>query len=357
MRIHELTEKLGKSEIPEGTDLTLLYHLCDYHGYSYTIDQNALRVLRGSYISTTNNPNMNTVGGRNHYDFKLVLDGKALVRDYDSFSYVDHYYEVGNSGRRKMKQYKEFEIGLDTKEISPISDYLIGTILRFSLFSEKGIQWLFYEPRAFQGFMDAAKDEAPKAIMSLYHQMFEMRKPVWIEKQGNLMSQQEMAFVRDAYRIAKKGGSFKQGFMKLADKYPIVSHDNVPVTKTDVKRQFLAPRLVKMLNNYYVDRPYSKIKLDDIRKLLTKILTTIGIGNNAVSAIMGAIERNGLIHPSTEPVTWGSIIRDAMTGDIEKTIDHIEWAGEHDKSRREWYDKVPYTGAHYGTSFGRLRDY
>lgn len=360
MRTQDLFEKYGEGDRVTADQISTLYHLCDYHGYSYTIAQDALRTLRENYVSTTTDPQMNDVGGRSHYDFKFVIDGPALLTDYEGFHYTDHYYELSTNGRRTKKAFAEREVGIRTKSIEPFSKYLIGTILRFSLFSEKGLQWMLYRPLRNKGFMDYQKDEAPQAIFSLYHQLFVLRKPVWVGEQGRLLSAEEVRFVRDAYRIAKSGGGFSEGFRKLADKYPLVDHDQQPVTGTDVKRMFLAPKLVKMLNDYYRDRPRNKINIDQVKNVMQRIFTTIGIGNNAVSVLMGALESSGLLHRATAPVTWGGIIRHAMTGNIDETLEAIQWFGEREKSTREWHDEedndIFDRSSHYTTSFGRTME-
>lgn len=354
MRLQSIIEgsRFGKKPLKKKTKTDVLYHLCDYHGYSYSIDNDALRSLRGSYVSTTNDPSMNSVGGRSHYDFKMVLDGQKLAESYELFEYTDYFYFTGS---RKRNAYNEREIGVETKSIEPLSTYLKGTILRFNLFSEKGIQWLLYKPSAYKGLFDNAKGEAPHAITTLYKQIFEWRKPVWVAETGQLLTKKEMAFLRDAHAIISQGGDFKTGFEELAKTYPIVSHDGEPLTNTDVQRMFLAPKLVDMLNAYYENRKRKDIKPEQVSSLLSTIISAIGLGNNATSVIMGAIEGSGLLHPATEPVTWGGIIRDAMSGDIDKTLDTIKWFGERNRRNREWYDETDLfqNSVHYATSFGR----
>jgi len=354
-----LSERYGKGE--EVTSARFLYHLTDYHGYAYTIDQDSLKTLRSHYVSTTDNPKMNSVGGRDHYDFKFVLDGEAVLAKYKANRYVDSYQEIDVGGRRRTKAYKEYEVGIETTAIEPLSTFLVGTILRFNLFSERGLQWLLYRPTEFKGLFDAKRSAAPHAIKMLYRQLFEWRKPVWVGEQGKLLSRQEMSFIHDAHDIIERGGSFKTGFEQLADKYPIVSHDDEPVVGVDVRRMFLAPKLVKALNGYYRDRPRGKVRVDDVRKLLNHIFDVIGIGNNAVAIIMHEIDKSGLLHPSTEPVTWGGIISKALKGDVEDVISTIEWYGRNTARNREWYDQDGDEGyqakaSHYGTSFGRMGD-
>lgn len=164
-----------------------------------------------------------------------------------------------------------------------------------------------------------------------------------------------MEFLLAAHDIILSGGDFRTGFEELAKRFPMVGHDGRNLTDVDVRRMFLAPKLVDMLNGYYQDRKRKDVDPEEVYKLLNRIISTIGLGNNATNVIMAAIKKSDLLHPSTEPVTWGSIIKDAMTGDVEETIETISFFSKRDKKNREWYDSTDMfqNSVHFSTSFGR----
>ncbi len=128
----------------------------------------------------------------------------------------------------------------------------------------------------------------------------------------------------------------------------------------DVKRQFLGHKLCTTLNKFYIGRRRETIKVEQIKKLIEKLLTTIGIGNNAVTTLMHEIDAAGLFHPMTAPVVWSGILRGAMEGDIDEAIKTAKFLGKRERHGRDWYDdsqrgEFLRRGAHDPTMFGRGR--
>lgn len=344
--------EFGKGEEARSEDHAVLYHLTDYHGYAHSISNDFLQSTGG--VCTTWNPDMNGVGGRWHYDFKFVLSGK-LLDSYGGDHYTDHFRYAGDD---HWTPFEEDEIRLRTRKIEPLSDYLLGTIFLFDIFSEKSVQWLLYKNVETTGFLGGDKAAAPRAIDCVYKQLFELKKPIWKREIGQPLDAQEMRFIRDAYKISKSGGTFKDGLIKLCARYPIVGHNAKPMDATMAKRQFLAPKLVDMLNRYYVDRKVSDIKVPQVKRLIERMLTAIGIGNNAVAILMHEIEQAGLFHVMTPPVVWSSLFRYALEGDIDEAIKSVRYLGEREKTMRDWHDNADEdafirNGSHAGTMFGR----
>jgi hypothetical protein len=349
MRLYEWDKK-GKLVQPGSYGV--LYHLTDYHSYAYTVDRDSLESREG--ISTTTNPKLNAIPGRDHYDFKLVLSGK-LIEDVGAHEYASHFQYVGS---RKLHAHKEDEVRLDAHKISPIHPYVLGTVLLFDLFSETGIQWLLYGNGAFKGLFSAEKSAAPRAVDMLHKHLHEWKKPIWSKKVGKLLTREEGQFINDAYAVSKRGGTFKDGMIELCGKYPIVSHWGKPMEVEAARRQFLAPKLVKLLNGYYVGRDRTKIKIPQVRKLIQRIFETLGAGDNAVATLMHAIEQAGLFHVMTPPVVWSGVIREVMNDDIEEAMKTIHFLGKREAANREWHDRSHpddfiRKGSHDGTAFGR----
>jgi hypothetical protein len=354
MRLYEWDKKGGSVE-PGAYEV--LYHLTDHHGYAYTIDRNSLESPEG--VCTTTNPKMDGVPGRWHYDFKLVLSGK-IIEYAGAHHYTAHFQYVGDDDN--WHAYSEDEVRLDAHKIAPISNYILGTVLLFNLFSEQGIQWLLYGNGARHGLFSKTVSKAPRTVDMLYKHLYEWKKPVWSGKVGKLLSRQEIEFIRDAYAVSQRGGTFKDGMIELCRKYPVVNHWGKPLDAEQARRQFLAPKLVKMLNGYYENRDRKNIKIPRVRKLIQSIFEALGVGNNAVSVLMHQIEVSGLFHVMTPPVVWSGVIREVMNGDIDEAIKNIEFLGQREQSSREWHDNSGpedwiRRGTHSGTMFGRSSDH
>ncbi len=349
-----MAKKFGKGDVAKAEEHRMLYHLTDSHGYAYSIAQNALKSTT-TEVSVTYDPNMNHVGGKHHIDFKFVLSRDVISR-YGAHHYNDYYRYVGDSSRRKMS-HKEQELRIETKAIEPLNEFLLGTVLLFPILSEKGVQWLLYDNEAMPNSLFSRHlSDAPRAVHSIYRQLYEWKKPIWKDKVGTLLSEQEMSFIRDAHEISVSGGTFKDGLIKLAEKYPLLDHWGKMLDPTTAKRQFLAPKLVKMLNGYYTTRKIKDLNMDEVKRLLVAIFEAIGIGNNATTVVMHAIEVNGMLHRATAPVTWGIIIKDLMDGDVEQALSDVAYLAKEDASKRVWHDESDMFGhgTHYGTGFGRL---
>jgi len=333
----KLLELDKKGDLTYETQYKYLYHLTDHHGFAYSIDQNALRTLRYNYISTTYDPKMNSVYGQWHHHFKFVLKAQPLVKKYGAFPF-DAHIQVGNEGYKSLN---EQELGLNTREVSPLKDYVVGAILLFPLFSQTGVQWLLYNNHASKSFMDTAKAEAPRAIETLYTFLIEWKKPVWIGNMHRKPSEQDLAFLKDALHIHQRGGDFDEGMRELADKYNIVDHSGRILDKQTVWRTQQSEQAYNMLNAYYGERKFKDVNVNVVRRIIKGIFDILKLNNNIQSIVMNAIEKAGLFHPATAAVDWAIIIKELMYGDIDGTLEAIQWVSEDRKRNRDWYDKDP----------------
>lgn len=341
--------KQGK--VSHTTKHKFLYHLTNHHGYAYTIDQNALRPLRQSTISTTYDPNNNSIFGYMHYDFKFVMNGRALVERYGGFSY-DHFIRVGDEG---MQSLDERELRLNTNEVSPFNEYLIGTVLLFKVFSQKSVQWLLYDNKSRGGMFDSKTSPAPRAIEALYRQMFELKKPVWVGRQRRLLTNQEMAFLADAYHLSERGGDFAEGMRELSFKYPVKDHWDKDLDRTMVIRRQMASEIVSRYNGYFAGRKRKDVEPKEVKKLLRDSIRMLGLGSNAEAVLLHHAEACNLFHPYIAAVDWGVVMRELFDGDIEEAMEGMTWLHNDRQRNIEWYDSNPeFHGEayHVGTRFG-----
>jgi len=351
MKLFELERKIFYE-----TQHERLYHLCDHHGFAYTIDQNALKSLQYDGISTTTNPDMNAVPGKSHMDFKFILDGKPLIKNYGGFDYDHMVREIGSSGDSRMVSLNESEIRLNTREVKPFAQYLIGTVLLFNLFSRTGIQWLLYNNKQSNGMFDYAKSEAPRAIEALYQHTMIWKKPIWVSPKMRRPSSKEVSFLKDAFRIHKSGGNFNDGMLKLCDKYNIVDHFGKPLDRATVERLEKSRTIYTAYNEYYQKRRVLDVDPKIVRSLFLQALDEIDINSNIRAIVLGELERRNLFDPIVAPVDWAIIIKPLMYGDVEECLDCIEYvADKTNRQRRAFFsdgdDDVAKYAVHSGTRF------
>lgn len=265
MRLFEF----GKgADITEPDKFPVLYHLCEYRSFSYAINNDVLK-SRSNYVSTTYDEKMNSVVGKPHAIFKLVLDGKKLIDTYGAFHYDDSAIVIGRNSRRRVS-HNEREIGIATKHISSLTDFLIGTVLVFDLFSETGLQWLLYtNPGQSSGFMQKEISPSPRAIDTLYHHAFVLKKPIWKRKVGESLTSKELHLLKEVYRVSKLDLPFTKALEHIAGKFPIVDLWKKQIDKETYVRRHMAPHMVKLLNTYFQSRRASSVDVSMVKKIIT----------------------------------------------------------------------------------------
>ena len=332
--------------------LKFLYHVTDHHGFSYTIDRNALVSLRGTEVSTSTNPFISGVYGRQHYDFRFVIAAQPVIERYGAYEFDDVTIEID-----RYVSLNENELRIRTKSIEPFNDYLIGTVLLFPLMSRKSIQWFMYDNKSDGNrLFPAGKSESPRAIDMLYKHSMIWRKPLWIQngKQIRRPVSKEISLLKDMFRINNRGGDFNEALQVLCDKYHIVDHFSKTLDGSTVRRLRLSKDVYGMLNDYYDGRKYNDVDPVRVRNLLAEIFKMIGMNSNVIKMVMHEIETNGLFHQTTMPVEWGIIIKSLMYGDVDEAIEDIRFLRERNLNRKNFFDEHPerhdYT-SHVGTRF------
>lgn len=355
MRLFEF----GKGEaITSSKQFPVLYHLCDYIGFAYALEQDALR-SRGTYLSTTWDEKMNHVEGRPFALFKFVVDG-SVIDHYGAFHYDDSAIEIGVGGKRLGQvSHNEREIGIATTEVTPFSHYHHGTVLMFDLFSESGLQWLLYRNRGNRDGFGEKNSPTKQAIHAIHDHLFVLKKPLWKDKVGNLLTVEEMKLLKEVRRVSLLDLPFTKALEELADKLPIVDHQRKPVDRRTLVRRHMAPKLVELLNSYFADRLVRDVDVSKVRMIIEKAMKMLGLGNNAEAIIMHKIDTSGILHPTTPAVGWGSVITAMMDADIEEVCNTIDYVVDMERGRKEWWDSsddgsVMWRHAvHSGTRFGR----
>jgi hypothetical protein len=352
MQLHDLFERGQVGGVFHKTEHKYLYHMTDHHGFAYTITNNALKPLRQSDISTTYDPKKNGVYGYSHYDFKFVMNGKALVSEYGGYEY-DHHINVIGQG---METLDEREIRLKTPSIEPFKKYMLGAVLLMPMFSQTAIQWLLYDNTPTTRFLSNVEEKsaAPRTIVALHEMVVDWKRPLWMGPGYRKPTEMEWEFLKDAFRIHEKGGDFQEGMMQLSDKYPVLDHWKKPLDSLTVKRKAMSKTMVAMLNKYYAGRRYKNVNVATVQQIITKCILMLGLGDNSNKMILGAIRDAGLFNNVfVAPVDWGIILKPLMHGDIEEAIDGVEYI----KDRYARYgnidadDGMMKYGQHSGTDF------
>jgi hypothetical protein len=335
-----LSEYKGNTVSPQ--DYQYLYHLCDHHSYAYAMEHNALKSHTGE-LSTTWDRSLQHVVGRSHLDFKFVLDAKKLISQYGAHHYDDHGY-VGS----EYQSHDEREIRIETKIVTPLDNYLLGTCIMFDLFSEKGLQWLLYDNHKTDGFLQASLDAAGRSINYLIQQE-QKGIPVWIGNVGIGFTADQKSFLQEVKRISDLGVSFTDALEIISDIVPIKDHDGKIVDKHTYMRRHMAPTIVKLLNQYYAGRSYLQVKVPAVKRLVTRIIEILKVGDNFSKASVSIIEQYGLFSKKTQAAEWAGIIQTIMDMDEEGLVEICKfYKNVHDRTEISKYS------THYGTSFGRL---
>lgn len=348
MRLYEL-HKQGKTS--HKTKYDYLYHLTDSQGFSHSIDSNTLKTLRNVYISTTYDPTMNSFVGGNHYNFKFVLDAKPLVEKYGAFTfdftmtYTDGTNESAN----------EREIGIDTKIIEPLSDYLVGVVLLSPIFSQKFVQDLLYYNTENKGSMfGASKSAAPRSIETIFYIIEKLKKPVWNKEVGQDLTEKEWAFLKDVRILHKRGAGFDKGLLRLADKYELTGHWNKPIDAEIVARHQKSNSLTNMFNKYFTSRKIKQIKPEQTARLVVRAMKMLKYGDNIIGSIISKAKEENLFHPVVPPVEWSIVFRHLIDGDIEDAHEAITYVADrnrHQMKRFDDGDAFSMEGTHSGTGF------
>lgn len=333
MRLIDLFENDVKGDSVDPSDHTTLFHLTDWRGLSHSINQNSLS-SRSSYVSTTYDSAMNSVGGRNHYHFKFILDGKKCLEQYSG----NYYKSYAHQSDGNLHWYNEKEIGLNTREIKPLSQYCTGLVILISVFSRSFIQWMFYENKEDHDmFGNLRNSQAPKGITSIRKINHEWKKPLYIQLETEIrpLNKEESQFLNDCFELSNKDINFDSALYSLAGKYPGKIKDHMgKVIKTQVlDKEKYAAEIRNGFNDLLANKPISKIEPNKTREYVKKWIVKLGFKED-LPRIMKALEAEDLFNPDLEPIRWGGIFDDLIEGDLNEVMEYIKYAGEELKRRK-----------------------
>lgn len=312
-----------------------LYHITDYHGLAYSVSRNHLKSLRQSGVSMTTKEEIMDVGGRNHYHFKLVLDGQRLLDQYPA-----HYYRsfarTSDGGRH---EWKESEVRVEADIIEPLRDYLIDLIIMIPLFSESFIQWMFYENITYTGFLDNSKSESPRVVSILRILVEDWGVPLsYQDRQRNTraLNEREWGLMRFCFDLDHEGLTYKQALERIADAYPeLIDHDGDRLDGDTVRRRTVIPKIVRTLNRELGGKSVTEIDPKHTRRVIMGLLRDLGLGDNMLAQIMAELDREDLFHPVVEPVSWTGIFRPLIKHDFDQASMIIRFMGKEYRRKRE----------------------
>lgn len=350
MRLFDLFEDI-KGNINHNIEYDTLYHLTDSHGFSFSIDSNSLKSLRNYYVSTTYDKNMNSFVGGNHYDFKFILNGKKLAKNYGAFEF-DYHFNYSDGSRSSAN---EREIGINTKSIEPLNEYVTGVILLFDIFSEKCVKWLLSDNNKHQSFMDAEKAQAPPAIQTLKTIALRWKKPIYVGIEQRQLNKQEIEFLKKLFKLNSSGKNYKEALLALVNQYNIKDFDDEVLDSTFLNRRNKKDEITDMFNNFYRTHKVKDISETDVQKLVVDAMNMLNLNNNIQNTIIHCAKQYGMFGSHIPPVEWAIVFKDIVRGDIDGAIDSLEFCGKRNKRDNTWaskyHDDDEYSYYHPGTSF------
>lgn len=314
MRYLELFEIGTKKSNKEwDTAYKNLYHLTNYSGLVQSIFSNALTSKTQSYISTTYNAQLSGIVGRDFYDFKFVLDGKKLAKQYGVYEVSDYHY-VGS----EYTKMEEDEIGVDTDKIEPLSDYAQALVLLRNPFSRMFIQWLFYD----------SKTKFDNIGAHAIEEWANWNKPIYRQEKGKLrqLTSDEQKLLNKAIELGQNNVTFRDALSELADQFRIADHMSGYVSSAQVRRENKRKEVMQIINNTLGNRPIDDIEQKEVENMLYKVIMELGYDRSFASKLMKKIKDLGLNTPLVSPVDWSSLVRNLIKGeDWEEIVADLEF--------------------------------
>jgi hypothetical protein len=332
MFVSTLFEREKRSDIQHRTKFSTVYHLMDSSGMTNAINANSLNAFRQDYISTTTNPKVNGIHGRNHYNFKLILDAQKLAKTYGVFTVVDYVTSIGNNGSRKQAL-KEFELGIATKAIAPLADFSLGLIYMRPINSRAFMQDLFYRNYNNQGWGILALSRWKSLDMPVYVMVQEGHRP---------LSSEEDAILEYAMSIARRYPkiTYPKALQMMASKFNILDHDGGPIEPDQIKRETKSSSAMNRINAALTKVPWSKLDPAKIKTVISKVIDMMGYGGNYKAELMHQLESRELFDPQVAPVQWSIFVRDIIKNvPLEELVASLEdTKKERDKTRDAFKD-------------------
>jgi len=329
MRANELFENDVKGEPADAAAHPILYHITDYTGLSYSVSTNSLRSKTSSYLSTTYDPGMNSVGGRHHYHFKFILDGRKCLESYGGDYYKSYAEYTDRSGKH---WYDEKEIGLRTAKVEPLSEFCDGLVILINVFSRSFIQWMFYNIKESVSFTGSLNNSAaPKGIHSLHTFLQEWKKPLFAAdgESHRALTIEEKKFLNDCLGLINKNVDFDKALYILAQKYEgkIADHSGANLTSTALDKEKYTTEIRSGFNKLLASGPITKINPNKTKAFVRKCLKKLGYADR-VEEFMSWFEQADLFNPRLEPIRWGGIFDNFIKFDEDELKADIEYARE-----------------------------
>jgi len=328
-QLYQLFEKrIGPVE--HTTKYRRLYHLTDNYGLGITVETNTLRSLRQDYISTTYRRETNSILGRQAYYYKLILNAKKLAKNYGVFPY-DHQINIIGSGEKVSAD--EAEIGIETKKIDNIQDYLVGVVILTKPYTEHQILFLADINKNVRGGFDVEKTGTIHAVTALN----QLTVPLYWQQGIDFipLTEKDHQYLRDIEKfldVIENNKTRQQRQLDLLelllDKYDIKSDDLIrgkeSLDKQIIYRRRLIPKMMSEINSYFTSRYIQEIDPNYLKNMLIHFMKMMKFGNNTIAVVIGAAEKFNFFHPTVAPVAWTGVLKDLVDGQIEAAIETIE---------------------------------
>lgn len=355
MRYSELLEFDVKGKKASTTKYKQLYHLTDYRGFSYSVSQDKLSAFRYPYISTTYDPNMNSVGGRDHYHFKFILNGTKILSEFEANHYKSYANYTDGSGKHN---YDEKEIAIDTKALSPLRDYVDGLVITIDIYSRSFIQWMFYTISERSSFMGGeTQAAAPRGINSLFEFHRTWGKPLYVQSGTTIrnLNEKEKAFISFCYKLIKRKITFDKALELLTTEFPeeIKDHWGERLTVDELKSDKIFAKVMTKINNELTSKPIGKLKPERIKQVIINGFKVFGYSDDIIARFIKACEENNMFHQLVEPIFWNIIFKDIPKNKSPNAvIDNIGWVGDERVSKKlahfgndEWMQRSKHSRA------------
>lgn len=314
MKINELHTK--KQEVTYNTEYDTLYHITDYHGLIESSFSNALKSKTNNYISTTYDPTMNYVVGRNFYDFKFILDAKKCAEDFGVFGVEDFHY-VGD----ELIKMDEREIGIKTGKISPLLDYTTGMVVLINLFSKSFLQSMFYR----------RNDDKSRTGINALKTLKRAGVPLYAYDKGKHrpFNKNELELLSYCLSIRNDYDDFYDALEKVVNKFNIKDHFGGHIDIMQPFREKLRDNAITIINDTLTTKKMKDITSEDVIGMIERIMKLFKYGNNFTSYIVSIIQDMKLDDGFIPPFEWSSFVRDLIKNeDMENYIENFKYTVE-----------------------------
>jgi len=352
-------------EVEHTTEHRHLYHLTNNAGIGIAVEMDKLVALRQYYISTTYRPTTVGIMGRFQYDYKLILNGKKLAETYGVFPYDHHVTQIGDGQMGKKVSANEDEIGVDTRVIEPLSEYLEGVVILSTPYTENQVLFLA-DINKVEKDIHVETTETIHAVSAL-NQLNKKGVPLYWQVGGKFeaLTAKDHAYLHDIETMMQDIEHSKSRSQRhldilerLLDKYDIKSNDiGTPISldRKVIFRRRLVPAMMRELNGYFSNRSIHKVDSKILKRMLDHFLKMMKFSTEDRMKILAAAKAHKFFHPVVEPVMWTGLLRDLVNGDIDNALAAIEHATP-SADKIEYFDSGDWSYSHSKTGMAGDQD-